>query len=231
MKLNYKVLKSGSAGNCTVLGFGDLTNPMTELIMIDCGIAYKTLKNLMIMNGLYFENVRYFFLTHQHSDHHRKTTLANLKRIKCELFASEITKVKLAQNYNITYKTFYTVKKSFNITLNQKSVKVKSYELTHGDVLTTGYTFEHKNHKLLYATDFNKTSELPDEKFDVILIEGNYNQVLIKHILKTGNYKEVTRARHNLNHNSKQNAFIYVHEHLRPDGVYEILHKSEAFYN
>ena len=63
MKVKFISLASGSSGNCYYIG--------TEKygILIDAGIAVRTIKNGLKEAGISMEMIRAVFVTHDHADH------------------------------------------------------------------------------------------------------------------------------------------------------------------
>ena len=62
--MNYKILNSGSDGNCTLIN---------DIIAIDMGVSYKLLTP-------HVEKLRLVLLTHVHSDHFNKATIRRLAK-------------------------------------------------------------------------------------------------------------------------------------------------------
>ena len=61
--MNYKILASGSKGNCTIIN---------DFIAVDMGIPFSQLKP-------YYKKLKAVFITHQHSDHINKSTVKQLR--------------------------------------------------------------------------------------------------------------------------------------------------------
>ena len=63
IKMKFKIIASGSKGNCTIV-LCDNTN-----LIIDMGISYLTLKRSLEENSLSFTNFSGILITHCHNDH------------------------------------------------------------------------------------------------------------------------------------------------------------------
>ena len=63
MKVNFISLASGSSGNCYYIG------TETYGILIDAGIAVRTIKKSLKEVGIGMEMIRAVFITHDHADH------------------------------------------------------------------------------------------------------------------------------------------------------------------
>ena len=63
MKVRFLSLASGSSGNCYYIG------TETYGILIDAGIAARTIKKGLKEAGIAIETIRAVFITHDHADH------------------------------------------------------------------------------------------------------------------------------------------------------------------
>ena len=63
MKLKFISLGSGSSGNCYYIG------TTTYGILIDAGIATRTIRKALRERGIAMENIIGVFVTHDHADH------------------------------------------------------------------------------------------------------------------------------------------------------------------
>ena len=62
--MNYKILATGSTGNCIIL---------EDEIVLDVGVSFKELKP-------YYKNLKAVFISHEHSDHFKKSTIKTLAK-------------------------------------------------------------------------------------------------------------------------------------------------------
>src|SRR3982751_3645608 len=90
--VNYKILSSGSKGNCIIIGD----------IMIDCGLPYNKIKA-----ELY--DINYLIITHIHQDHLKVNTLRKI----AELFPT----IQIIGNYEVNevFKVNYIANSGFEI--------------------------------------------------------------------------------------------------------------------
>lgn len=205
----YKIINSGSDGNCTILN---------DSIAIDLGISYKKFEK-------YSRNIKLVLLTHEHSDHFNKTTIRKLayehpmvKFVCLKHLAKQLAII-------IPKKNIYVLEA--NKLYNLGICKVAAFNLTH-DVPNCGWRVMVGNEKCIYATDTTNLNGIKAKDYDLYLIEGNYD---LTEMLKTindkkanGEYSYEVRAMQNhlsiqqcneflqanMNESSK---FVYMHQH------------------
>lgn len=159
----YNILASGSKGNAVIIA---------DRILIDCGVAYKTLKPFV-------KDLSLVLLTHIHSDHFNKRTIRKLAEERPGLLwmcgpwlASDLHDCGVSY---IQIRAFvYGNKYHFVGHLCSKPMWVEPFRLVH-DVPNCGYKMEVNGKKLIYATD---TSRLDTDAtgIDLFLIEANYTE-------------------------------------------------------
>lgn len=202
MTLDYEIIASGSKGNCVKI----------EDVMVDIGVSFKRVKE-----QLYETN--YLIITHIHSDHLNIPTVKKIKQFfpHIEIIGNWEVAQKIEVNHliNAGYQV-YTDDYTFN-----------AFELSH-DVLCYGYFWNMKGKSIIYATDTNNMRKAPDEKFDYIFIESNYNPNKIKMAKSTKGYDpKLSALRHLSTFDSKE--FYFTHRRNKESKWIE-LHKSERFY-
>lgn len=67
----------------------------------------------------------------------------------------------------------------------------------------------------------------PNEFFNLIFLEANYDKTLVDEALERDPYD--AKARGNLRHISEQQAWDYIEHHLSPDGLFIPLHASSTY--
>lgn len=154
--MNYKILASGSTGNAVIV---------EDIILIDCGVSFKTLKD-------YYKGLKLVLLTHIHSDHFNKTTIKKLAqerptlRFGCrdylvhDLIMCDVDK----KNIDI-YDTLCN--------FDYKEFCIANFNLVH-DVPNCGYKISINNKKYFYATDTCSLDDVKAKNYDMYFIEGNY---------------------------------------------------------
>ena len=140
------LLTSGSIGNAVVI------EHEKESILIDCGISFKKLDELISQTGLIITKVKHILVTHEHSDHIKGVGVAS-RRLGLRVWATERTADAIYEkgilkdnDPNINYVEKYKEYKisGFNIT---------PFPLSHDARDPVGYLIERDGNKVVYLTD------------------------------------------------------------------------------
>lgn len=202
--MNYKILSSGSKGNCVVIND----------IMIDAGIAYNKLKE-----ELY--NIKYLIITHIHSDHLKLDTLIKI--------AANFPHIRLIGNYEVhnVFNMNYIANSGFDI--ETEDYIFKPFELVH-DVLCYGYSWKYEDKEIIYATDTATLENAPQGKYDFLFLESNHCEEKLERIRgeKKGGYDPYLSGKRHLSTQAAK-AFYYMNRRSR-DSEFIELHKSSRFY-
>lgn len=202
MSVDYTVIASGSSGNAVLI----------EDVLVDIGVPFKALKE-------YLYDVKYVIITHVHSDHLRITTYKKIK----QLFPNIV----FIANWEVASKVEidYLVNAGYPLTVGDYTFL--PFELIH-DVLCYGYTWEVNDKGIIYATDTHSLKNAPEQKYDYLFLESNYDPNKIKMVKPTRGYDaRLSALRHLSTFDSKQ--FYYTHRRDENSEWIE-LHKSSRFY-
>lgn len=204
--MKYKILNSGSDGNCTIIN---------DIIAIDMGVSYKKLTS-------YSKTIQLVLLTHIHSDHFNKATIRRLAQNRptlrfgcCKWLVQDLINCGVNKR-NIDV---YDIGTSYNYKLF-KLIPVKLYH----DVPNCGYRLFMDNEKLIYATDTYTLDGIKAVGYDYYLIEGNYQdeEELSSRAINTYYESRVKRT-----HLSKEYASNWLLENMGLDSVYVWLHEHK----
>lgn len=203
--MQYKIISSGSKGNCVIIND----------VMVDCGVPFKNIKD-----DLY--DIKYLILTHIHSDHIRPSTLESIKKM--------FPRIQIIGNYEV-HRDFGVSKianAGFEIVTNDYTFL--PFECFH-DVLCYGYTWEFDGEEIIYATDTSSLKNAPDKKYDLIMIESNYDEKKLDAIagnFATRGYNPYSNAKRHLS-TQQAKTFYYTHRKNK-DSEFVELHRSSRFY-
>jgi ribonuclease BN (tRNA processing enzyme) len=202
--MNYKILSSGSKGNCIVIND----------VMVDCGLAFSKIKE-----ELY--NIKYLLITHTHGDHLKFKTIAGIAKL--------FPKIQIIGNYEVhdVFNCNYIANAGFNIVTNDYIFK--PFECDH-DVLTYGYTWTFKGLDIIYATDTNNLGQAPAKQYDYFFLESNHDEKKLEAIKDEnhGSYNPYLSGKRHLSTQAAK-AFYYQHRKSSESELIE-LHKSSRFY-
>lgn len=203
----YDVISTGSKGNCTIINGN---------IAIDMGISYKKLGN-------YTKTIKLVVLTHIHSDHFNKKTIATLHRnrpsvkfVCCEHLVNE-----LASLVDIESIFLLEVNKVYNLGI----CYISPFNLQH-DVPNVGWRIVASGKKIIYATDTTQMNVVAKD-YDLYLIEANYDmaEILERIREKEANGEYVYEYRALNNHLSKQQCDEWLSQNMGEHSEYVYMHK------
>ncbi len=207
-KIKHNIIATGSKGNAVILN---------DFLLIDCGVSFKALRP-------YYKNLKLVLLTHIHSDHFKKTTIRNL--------AKERPTLRFACCKWLTRALVEAGVSKANIDVLEPDVmygygvcNVIPVELVH-NVPNCGYKIHFPNGKAFYATDTNNLNGIRAKKYDLYLVEANYDEVEIQE--KIAKKKEAGEYAYEVqvvkNHLSIQKCNDFIYKNIGPDGEYIYLH-------
>jgi ribonuclease BN (tRNA processing enzyme) len=203
--MNYKILSSGSKGNCVIIN---------DNIMIDCGIAFNKMKN-----ELY--GIKYLLITHVHSDHLNKVTLEQIMR--------KFPTIKIIGNYEVHQAFFTHVIANAGFDVVTEDYIFTPFEAVH-DVLTYGYVFNVGDKRIIYCTDTAHMNNAPKGKYDYFFIESNHDERKLEEARNEwkGGYNPYLSGKRHLSTQAAKN-FYYSNRRSAQSEFIE-LHKSSRFY-
>ncbi|WNF18879.1 MBL fold metallo-hydrolase [Staphylococcus warneri] len=203
--MQYEIISTGSKGNSVVIND----------IMIDCGIAFKKLKE-------YLYDIKYLLLTHIHNDHIKPTTLKRIRK--------EFPHIKVISNYEVAqlYDVDHIINAGYPIDIDNYTFE--AFECVH-DVVTYGYVWTFESNEIIYATDTNSLENAPERKYDYLFLESNYDEEKLELARgkrsKYGYDPYISGLRHLSTKDCK--TFYYLNRRDKTSELIE-LHMSERFY-
>lgn len=221
---DIKIVATGSRGNCIIID---------DVLMFDTGCKVKSFKK-------WGQNVKYLFLTHRHGDHTNKTILNHIAKnkpylIQNGLYANLDTYNRIDEKIknvsNLCYNNKRIVDENFDklLIIGEKIYKIKAFKLVH-DVENYGFIIVNElGEKLIFATDTSTMEYAPNDKYDYLLIEGNYDENTIMEELESGDDEKMMRALRNLRHLSMQGFENFVKRNSKKDSKIFQLHESLDF--
>lgn len=209
--MTYNIISTGSKGNAVVIN---------DIILIDCGVSFKKLKNV-------YMNLKLVLITHEHSDHFNSTTI---KRI-----AKERPALRFACGLWLYGKLVQAGVSKSNIDIleiskkyNYGDFKVSPIKLYH-NVPCYGYRVYFGNEKLFYATDTNTLEGITAKEYDLYMVEANFEDEEIQKRIEGKREKGEFAYEINVlsNHLSKAKADDFIYQNIGQNGKYVYLHQHE----
>lgn len=217
-----EILGTGSTGNAVLID---------DTIMIDCGLGVNKLLP-------YLQNVRHLFITHRHSDHLNISVLKNIAKkvsksiIRFGLHVNSdcynMIERKAPEIAEMIESERLTSHSLLDLKIDGVEYKIETYPLYH-DVENQGFVITKNGKTLIHATDTSTMKDAPNQQFDVILVEGNYDESKLIEYLKSDDREVRYRAARNLRHLSIQAHENFVKSHSHPDTISLMLHESYDF--
>ena len=204
--MNYKIINSGSDGNCIMVN---------DFLALDVGVSWKKL-------APYAKNLKLVFISHVHQDHFKKNTVKKLAKEKPtlrfavgEYLVSELLKLGVnAKNIDIV---------KYGKKYNYGQLKISPIKLYH-DVPNMGLRVYINEKKLFFATDTKTLEGITAKDYDIYLVEGNYEdeEELKKRAENNYYYERVKRT-----HLSRVEATEWLLENMGQNSRYEFIHKHK----
>ena len=204
--MNYKIINSGSDGNCTIVN---------NAIAIDMGVSYKKL-------APYLAKLKIVLLTHQHVDHFKKSTIRQLTKNRPTLrFGCCEWLVKYLIDCGVDKRNIdvYEINRKYDYSLFS-IVPVKLYH----DVENCGYRLFMNDKKLIYATDTRTLDGIVAKDYDIYLVEGNYeNEEELHSRAVTPEYESRVKN----THLSREYTTNWLLENMGDNSIYEFMHQHK----
>lgn len=220
MSYDINIIGTGSSGNAIIVD---------EHLLIDCGLPRKILRE-------HADEIDCIYITHRHGDHMNIPSLRHFFRVKPSIIhhglfinseSFEHLKVKapeLAEKFS--QKNIVRAGQDLEFVTRSGSYSARFFGLVH-DVENQGVILKNSlNETLVHITDTENTKLCPDEIFDVILCEGNWDADKLYEWLEADDPETVFRATRNLRHLSVQGFEKFVSHHSHPNTLVSQLHES-----
>ncbi|MDR1738931.1 MAG: MBL fold metallo-hydrolase [Candidatus Symbiothrix sp.] len=188
MELRFLSFGSSSSGNCYYIGTSEYG------ILIDAGVAVRTVKKALKDNGIALEKIMAVFITHDHSDHIKSAgSLGEQHGIP--IYATEEVHKGIFYNPLVTTK----LQTSRRVLEKEQPVVIRDLQITAFDVPhdardCVGYCVKYQNRNLVLATDVGHISDTVASYIRIanhLIIETNYD----REMLHSGKYPKYLQAR------------------------------------
>ncbi len=188
-KLRFLSLASGSSGNCYYLG-----NSMYG-ILIDAGIAVRTIKKRLKDVGVGLEQIHAVFVTHDHFDHIKSIGVLG-EKYHLKVYTTSKVHEGINACYGVTEKLTPHCQCIIENgeTVNIGEFQITSFPLPHDSKDNTGYIVNYRNKSFTFATDLGCSTDALCHyitQSDYLLLEANYDEEM----LRTGRYPYLLKKR------------------------------------
>ena len=187
MRLKFLSLASGSSGNCYYLG-----NSRTG-ILIDAGIAIRTIKNGLKENDVAFESIVGVIITHDHADH-IKTVGVLANKYNIPIYTTEMVHQGIDRSRWVSEKIYQSRRVVEKDTAFQLfDFTITPFEVPHDGTDNVGFHIRYNGIQVVIATDLGYIPDIAADYLrlaDYMVLEANYDEEMLQqsrypHFLKT----------------------------------------------
>lgn len=188
MKVKFISLASGSSGNCYYIG--------TESygILIDAGIAARTIKKTLKELGIGMENILAVFVTHDHADH-IKAVGGLGERLNIPIYSTALVHQGINKSYCVTEKLSSSIRYLEKYQpIQLRDFHIESFEVPHDGTDNVGYCIEIDGKVFSFLTDLGEITPVAAKyicKANYLILEANYDEDM----LRMGNYPRHLKER------------------------------------
>lgn len=177
MKIRFISLASGSSGNCYYLG--------TEKygILIDAGIAARSIKKILKDFGIGLETIRAVFVTHDHADH-IKAVGGLGEKLNIPIYTTASIHQGINRSYCMTEKLHSSVRYlEKGQPMQLADFLIESFEVPHDGTDNVGYFIEIGGKTFAFLTDLGEITPTAAgyiRKANYLIIEANYDEEMLQ---------------------------------------------------
>lgn len=177
MKVKFMSLASGSSGNCYYIG--------TEKygILIDAGIAVRTIKKRLKEAGISMEMIRAVFVTHDHADHIKGVGGLG-EKLNIPIYTTAhvhegINKSRCMTEKLVTSARYLEKRQPMCL----EDFHIESFEVPHDGTDNVGYCIEIDGKVFSFLTDLGEitpTAAVYIRKANYLVLESNYDDDMLR---------------------------------------------------
>lgn len=168
---------SGSSGNCYYLG--------TEQygILVDAGIATRTIRKHLRDAGINMEDIRAVFITHDHADH-IKGVVSLGERLHIPVYATALAHQGIGRSYCVKehlYTSARVLEKEVPVHIEDFSVE--AFEVPHDGTDNVGYCIEACGCTIVFMTDLGHVPPHVESyvaRANYLILEANYDPEMLQ---------------------------------------------------
>ncbi len=210
--MKYKIINTGSDGNCILIN---------DEILLDCGVSFKKIEP-------YYKKLKLVFISHIHHDHLFPSTIKKLalERPTLRFVVGEFLVDKLLE-CGVSKKNIDVLKLRMRLTYNSR-LSIQPIKLYH-DVPNFGIRLNLESERLIYMTDTKTVEGIKAKDYDLYLVEGNYDEdeILERIKIKDNEGLFINEYRTIETHLSIQEATNWLLENMGDNSIYEFIHQHK----
>ncbi len=188
MKVRFISLASGSSGNCYYIGTDSYG------ILIDAGIAIRTIKKALKDVGIGMETIRAVFITHDHADH-IKAVGGLGEKLHIPIYTTSLIHQGISRSYCMTEKLYTSARYlEKGQPMQLEDFRIESFEVSHDGTDNVGYCVEIDDKVFSFLTDLGEITHTAASficKANYLILEANYDNEM----LTMGRYPQYLKER------------------------------------
>lgn len=188
MEVKFISLASGSSGNCYYIGTDKYG------ILIDAGIAARTIKKNLKEFGIGMEMIRAVFITHDHADHIKGVGGLG-EKLHIPIYSTSLVHEGINKSYCMTEKLHSSARYLEKCQPMQlEDFTIESFEVPHDGTDNVGYCIEIDGKVFSFLTDLGEITPTAAKyilKANYLILEANYDDEM----LKMGPYPQYLKER------------------------------------
>lgn len=207
-------LASGSSGNCYYIGTD------TYGILIDAGIAVRTIRKHLKDAGIGLETIRAVFVTHDHADHIKAVGGLGEKH-NIPIYTTARIHEGINKSYCMTEKLSTSVRHlEKQQPMQLEDFRIESFEVPHDGTDNVGYCIEIGGNTFSFLTDLGEITDTAAEyirKANYLILEANYDEEMLRMGTYPPHLKEriTSRTGHLSNRATAEFLAENINEHLK----------------
>ena len=207
--MKYEIVQTGSTGNCTVL---------EDVLALDMGVAFKKV-------APYMRGLQLVFVSHEHGDHFKESTIRNLARSRPLLrFCGGAFLVQKFIDAGVDRRNIDILEPG--VRYDYGAFQVETFELFH-DVPNYGIRVFSQGQKAVYIVDTGHLEGVEAWDYDLYLVEANHTTAEIEERAAekqdAGQFAYEIRAAEN--HLSYEQAIDWLTENMTSRGIWVPMHQ------
>lgn len=188
MKTKFISLASGSSGNCYYIGTENCG------ILVDAGIAVRTIRKNLKEIGVGMEMIRAVFITHDHADH-IKAVGGLGEKLNIPIYATARVHEGINKSYCMTERLSTSVRYlEKQQPMQLEAFRIESFEVPHDGTDNVGYCIEIDGKTFSFLTDLGEITPMVANyirKSNYLILEANYDEEM----LRMGTYPKYLKER------------------------------------
>lgn len=167
-------LASGSTGNAYCVCSGE------KVLLIDCGICFKTLKERCAAAGIQMSQISAMVITHSHSDHVKGIPVFHKNLPMVPLYTNAMTAEVIAWQYKMREDDFITFENGQDF--EEGSFGIRAFSIPHDTPDPVGYIVKAEGVTYFHGTDIGMPLDSIGVQLataDVATLESNHDLVLL----------------------------------------------------